>query len=124
MFSFIFVNNGCAQRLDPLHVRVFRHAFPQRSDRGCFDVLGGVKIRLTSRETDHVNAFRPEFACFGGDGKGYRRLNQFGSFCDSCHLSIPYCLNFFTSFVSTLPGTRPETSPPKLTTSFTRRELM
>src|SRR5918992_3923234 len=124
MLELVFSGNRLAQRLDALNIGVLGHAFAQRLDGSGFDALRGIEIRLAGGEIDDVNPFSAELAGFGRNRQGHRWFDQVGFGGEICHADFPLRFNFCLSICKTLSGTSPETSPPRLTTSFTRRELV
>jgi len=68
-------HDGLLQLGHAVGVGVFGLAAMDRVDRGLFDVLGRVEVRLAGAEADHVSALGFELPGLGGHGDGGRGLD-------------------------------------------------
>jgi len=70
-----FALDGCLEASSAINRRVFGSACMDRRNRGVFDSLRRVKVRLTGAETDDVSSGRLEFGSHRQHGAGRRRLD-------------------------------------------------
>src|SRR5213592_4709998 len=83
VLAFEFVGNRLAQFGNAAARGVFGEPFVERLDRGVFDVLRRVEIRLARAETDDVLALGLHLLGLGVDGQSQRRGERGGALGDS-----------------------------------------
>ncbi len=103
--------------------RVLRPACGDRLRGRRLDVLRRVEIRLAGTEIDDVPALATQFGERRGDRQSRRRLDLRETGAQTNGLTAHEPTLSLRRFKTT-SGTRPSTSPPSVTTSFTSRELV
>ena len=93
------------------------------SGRG-LDVLGGVEVGRAGPEVDHVPALAAELRDGGRHGQRGGGLDALEAPAQAHGRARSHRRTFSMRHRRTTSGTRPSTSPPRETTSFTRRELV